>query len=102
MRYLHFNSVSHINYVKDFTEIPKTFEYAYHYNLMDAVPGIGWGGQTMENLATVGCKLELDQIQANSIQHDPSGWPNDTRRLDLGASWLELGACEQTSLVNQH
>ena len=29
---------------------------------------VGWGGQTVENLAPVGRKFELDQIQANSSQ----------------------------------
>ena len=48
----------------------------------------------MENLARVGRKFELDQIQANSSQLTPSGWPNDTqlhRSCELGSSWFELG-----------
>ena len=48
----------------------------------------------MENFARVGRKFELDQIQANSIQLKPSGWPNDTqlhRSCELGSSWLVLG-----------
>ena len=55
---------------------------------------VGWGGQTVENVARVGRKFELDQIQANSIQLKPSGWPNDTqlhRSCELGSNWLELG-----------
>ena len=45
-------------------------------------------------MARVGRKFELDQIQANSIQLQPGGWPNDTqlhRGCELGSSWLELG-----------
>ena len=48
----------------------------------------------MENLARVGRKFELDQIQANSSQLKPSGWQNDTqlhRGRELGSSLLELG-----------
>ena len=56
---------------------------------------LAWGGQTVERLARVGRKCELDQIQANSIQLEPSGWPNDTQlhptSCELGPSWLELG-----------
>ena len=42
----------------------------------------------------LGEKSELVQIQANSIQLNPSGWPNDTqlhRSCELGSSWFELG-----------
>ena len=35
--------------------------------------GVGRGVQTVENLARVRRKFELDQIQANSIQLEPSG-----------------------------
>ena len=45
-------------------------------------------------LARVGRAFELVQIRANSIQLEPSGWPNDTQRgpsSKLGSSWLELG-----------
>ena len=55
---------------------------------------VGRGGQTVEYLARVGRKFELDQIQANLSQLKPSGWPNDTqlhRSCELGPSWLELG-----------
>ena len=55
---------------------------------------VGKGGQTVENLARVWRKFELDQIQANSSQLKPSGWPNVTqlhRSCELDSSWLELG-----------
>ena len=45
----------------------------------------------MKNVARVGRKFELDQIQANSIQLKPSGLPNDTelhRGCELGSSSL--------------
>ena len=48
----------------------------------------------MKNLTQVGRKFELDEIQANSSQHKPSGWPNDNqlhRSCELGSSWCELG-----------
>ena len=44
----------------------------------------------VENLARVGQKFEFDQIQANSSQLKPSGWPHDTqlhRSCELGLSW---------------
>ena len=40
---------------------------------------VGWGRQTVKNVARVGRKFELHQIQAKSIQLKPSGWPNDTQ-----------------------
>ena len=33
---------------------------------------VGWGGQTVENMALVGRKFELDQIQVNMIQLEPT------------------------------
>ena len=38
---------------------------------------VGWGGQTVENLARVGRKFELDQTQTNSSQLKPSACLND-------------------------
>ena len=65
-----------------------------HITITNNLARVGWGGQTVENLDRVGEKFELDQIQANSIQLKPSGWPNDTQlhpSCELGSTWLELG-----------
>ena len=48
----------------------------------------------MENVARVGRNFKLDQIQDNSIELEPSGWPNDTQlhpRWNHDSSFLELG-----------
>ena len=60
--------------------------------------GLSWlRWQKLENVARVGRKLELDQIQANSIQREPTQAklvPIDTqlhRSCELGSNWLGLG-----------
>ena len=65
---------------KQCNEYDRVVTYQWQHNFAR----VGWRGQrkTVENLARVGRKFELDQIQANSIQLEPtqpSGWPNDTQ-----------------------
>ena len=45
---------------------------------------VDWGGQRVVNLARVGWKFELDQIQANSSQLKPSGWPTIPNSIEVG------------------
>ena len=53
----------------------------------------GWGGQTVEKLARVGRKFELDQIQANSSQLEPTQAKWVAKRYPTPSklwTWLEL------------
>ena len=70
---------------------------------------VGRGGQTVENLARVERKFELDRFEptrSNSSQLEPSGRPNDTQlhpNWKLGSSWLELGVSfGQSEICSRH